>query len=239
MGGRGRWAVARLAGSALELHGRASAPPPGARTVEVLRATAPALVLGSTQASSVVDAAACSAAGVAVVRRRSGGGVVLVGPGECVWVDVVLPAGDPLWADDVSSSAWWLGQVWVEALADPAVGVNGAAVHRDALCVNQWGRLVCFAGLGGGEVTLGGGNAGRGPKVVGIAQRRGRWGARFQCSVPLRWDAERLVSLLAWPSAEERAAALVALADPGLVAPVDPSLAEPLLDAFLARLAER
>ena len=199
----------------------------------MLHATGDALVLGSTQAESVVDMAACEAAGVAVVRRRSGGGVVLVGPGESAWVDVVVPMGDPLWVDDVSSSAWWLGAVWVEALAD--VGVTGAVVHQGALCVNRWGRLVCFAGLGGGEVTLGEG----GPKVVGVAQRRGRWGARFQCSVPLRWDAERLVGLLAWPSPDERADALEALADPALVAPVDPASAGPLVDAFLARLAER
>jgi lipoate-protein ligase A len=232
MGETGRWSVARLAGEALELHARvpgASAGP----TVEVLEVAAPALVLGSTQPDTVVDAGACDAAGVAVVRRRSGGGVVLVGPGECVWVDVLVPAGDPRWVDDVSSSAWWLGATWVDALAD--VGVVGGAVHQGALCVNRWGRLVCFAGLGGGEVTLGEG----GPKVVGIAQRRGRWGARFQCSVPLRWDAERLVALLAWPSAGERAEALSALADPGLVAPVEAALAGPLVDAFLARLAAR
>jgi len=239
------WSVEWLSAGAAELHERASSPPSVGRTVEVLEATAPALVLGSTQPSSVVDAAACEAAGVAVVRRRSGGGVVLVGPDECVWVDVVVPAGDPLWVGDVSTSAWWLGEVWVEALADAGVtvtvtdGGTGAAVHQGALCVNQWGRLVCFAGLGGGEVTLGAGGVGGGPKIVGIAQRRGRWGARFQCAVPLRWDAERLVSLLAWPSVEERAAALAALADPGLVAPVDPWLAAPLVDAFLARLAER
>ena len=230
MGDRGRWSVTRLAGSALELHGRAAVPPPEGPSIEVLSATSPALVLGSTQAEAVVDGAACAAAGVSVVRRRSGGGVVLVGPGECVWVDVVVAPGDPLWVDDVSSSAWWLGGVWAAALGD--VGVGGAAVHQGSLCVNQWGRLVCFAGLGGGEVTLGDG----GPKVVGIAQRRGRWGARLQCSVPLRWDAERLVSLLAWSAPHERSAALAALAAPGLVAPVDPALAGPLVDAFLARL---
>lgn len=237
----GRWSVARLSGEALELHARAASwpPSPSGPAVEVLEATAPALVLGSTQPDAVVDAAACDAAGVAVVRRRSGGGAVLVGPGECVWVDVLVPAGDPLWVDDVSSSAWWLGARWVDALAD--VGVGGGAVHQGALCVNRWGRLVCFAGLGGGEVTLDGGPAPDvlGPKVVGIAQRRGRWGARFQCSVPLRWDAERLVSLLAWPSATERAEALTALAAPGLVAPVDEALTGPLVEAFLNQLGER
>jgi lipoate-protein ligase A len=233
------WPVEHLRGDAAELHDRGlpalpALPAPGSSvaSVEVLSASGPALVLGSTQPSSVADEAACAAAGVAVVRRRSGGGVVLVGPGECLWVDVLLPVGHVSWVDDVSSSAWWLGEAWADALAD--VGVAGAVVHHGAVCVNRWGRLVCFAGLGGGEVTIGDG----GPKVVGIAQRRGRWGARFQCAVPLRWDAERLVSLLAWPSPTERAAALDDLAVPGLVAPLDPSLAEPLVDALLARLPD-
>jgi hypothetical protein len=50
---------------------------------------------------------------------------------------------------------------------------------------------VCFAGLAAGEVIV------DGAKVVGISQRRTRAGARFQCSVPLRWDAARHAELLA------------------------------------------
>lgn len=198
--------------------------------VEVLEVERPALVLGSTQAPSVADSAACSAAGVEVARRRSGGGVVLVEPGRVLWVDVVLPVGHSAWTDDVSSSAWWLGAAWVRALSE--VGVVGAVVHQGSLCLNRWGRLVCFAGLGGGEVTIGEGGA----KVVGIAQRRTRDGARFQCAVPLAWDAPRLVDLLSWPSADERSAALAELSAPGLVSPVDPALGEPLLEAFVSAL---
>lgn len=77
---------------------------------------------------------------------------------------------------------------------------------------------------------------GGGPKVVGISQRRSRDTARFQCAVPLRWDASFLVSLLTWPSDDERAEALEALSLPSVVAPLDPALAEPLLEAFAVRL---
>ena len=56
---------------------------------------------------------------------------------------------------------------------------------------NALSPVVCFAGLAAGEVTVGG------AKVVGISQRRTRAGGRFQCSVPLQWNAERHEELLA------------------------------------------
>ncbi|HEX6785774.1 MAG TPA: hypothetical protein VF076_01140, partial [Acidimicrobiales bacterium] len=56
-----------------------------------------------------------------------------------------------------------------------------------------WSPLVCFSGLGPGEVHAGG------RKVVGISQRRTRGWARFQCAAYLRWDPDALVALLAPP----------------------------------------
>ena len=94
------WAVRHLRGEAGELHLR---PLPAApeREVWVLAPVRPALVLGSTQPEALVDLGEAARLGVDVVRRRSGGGVVMVGPDDPLWVDVVLPAGDPLWHDDV------------------------------------------------------------------------------------------------------------------------------------------
>lgn len=149
----------------------------------------PALVLGSTQGDDVVDHGACERAGVEVVRRRSGGGAVLLVPGEVAWLDVVLPATDPRWCDDVGRATWWLGDAWAEVLA--GLGHSGAEVHRAGLIATAWSRLVCFAGLGPGEVSV----AGR--KVVGISQRRARGVARFQCAVHRRWDPATLLGLLA------------------------------------------
>ena len=121
-----------------------------------------------------------------MARRRSGGSAVLVGPGRVVWADFVIPAGDELWQDDVGRAAWWVGEAFVAALG---TGV----VHRGPLERGRWGELVCFAGLGPGEVTI------DGAKAVGISQRRTRAGARFQCAVHRRWDPDRLASLLAGP----------------------------------------
>ncbi len=49
--------------------------------------------------------------------------------------------------------------------------------------------MVCFAGLGSGEVTIGG------AKAVGLSQRRTRTGARFQCTCYRRWHPEPLRAL--------------------------------------------
>jgi lipoate-protein ligase A len=118
---------------------------------------------------------------------------VLLEPGASLWVDVVVPREDRLWSDDVGVAFSWLGQAWARAL--DALGV-ATEVHEGALVTTRWSRLVCFAGLGPGELTSGG------AKVVGIAQRRSRGGARFQCCVLHRWDAAATLALLALTAAE-------------------------------------
>ena len=183
----------------------------------MLEPTGTALVLGSTQAASSVRS---DLPGVEVVRRRSGGGAVLLEPGAVLWVDVILPAADPLWVDDVGRSFHWLGGVWTEALR--ACGVDGAAVHEGPMQRTDWSSLVCFAGLGPGEVTIGG------RKVVGISQRRTRAAARFQCVVLERWDPGAVVARFE-PSAVPASPLGAVAAGPAVPLPT-------LADAFLAHL---
>ncbi|MEX0847791.1 MAG: hypothetical protein WD023_08425 [Ilumatobacteraceae bacterium] len=151
----------------------------------------------------MVDAAGVARLGADVVRRRSGGGAVLIVPGEMLWLDVVVPRGDPLWDDDIGRAMWWLGQVWADALA--SCGVGGAQVHRGAVVHTPWSRLVCWDSLGAGEVVV----AGR--KAVGISQRRTREWTRLQSSVHLAWRPELLCELLAGaePTAGDLAEAAV------------------------------
>lgn len=220
------WEVVRARGPAAAFHAR-PLEAPLARAVHLWEVERPALVLGSAQREDVVDLEACAAAGVEVVRRRSGGGAVLLDPGQVAWVDVELPRDDPLWVDDVGRAAWWLGERWGAALAD--LGVPDPHVHRGGLAATPWSPLVCFAGLGPGEVTAGRG----GPKALGISQRRTRAGARFQCAVPLTWDVARLARLLRLDGAA-RAALVDDLATAvAAVAASPPDVA----DAFLTSLA--
>lgn len=193
-------------------------------SVVVAEATREALVLGSSQSPEVVDEAACAAAGVEVVRRRSGGGAVLVEPGAMCWFDVVVPTHDPRFAavaGDVTASMVWVGRHVAAALAD--VGVPGVAVHDEAMVCTPWSRLVCFAGVGGGEGLV------DGAKLVGISQRRRRLGARFQCMVHMAWHPERLLGLLRDPKP--------AVTDLPAVATVPPAVAAALPDAVAARLS--
>jgi lipoate---protein ligase len=182
------WTVEHHAGAASAFH--ALEPTGDARLGWWLDIDRPALVLGSTQPEDIADRSACQAAGVEIVRRRSGGGVVLLMPGQCVWLDVIVPRDDPLWDDDIGRSMWWLGQVWADALI--GLGIGDVAVHRGPVRHTKWSRLVCFDGLGAGEVTVGG------HKAVGISQRRTRHWARLQSSVHLA-PPDGLVALLSPP----------------------------------------
>jgi lipoate-protein ligase A len=173
---------------------------PETPAVAVCTVTAPAVVLGSTQSASVVDAGRAAADGVAVCHRRSGGGAVLVTPGDPVWVDVWIPAGDARWCDDVARAFDWLGDTWVAALG--RVGIGPVSAHRGGtVSCTPWSSLVCFGGVGTGEVV-----AADGRKVVGLAQRRNRQGAWFHGACVLRWDPVPLLDVLALPAKEREAA---------------------------------
>lgn len=238
----GGWAVEEVFGPAALLHQRSAdlLDPPGGvvtRRVRVLHASRPAVVLGSGQPDEVVDRARAARLGIQVARRRSGGGAVLVGPGESVWVDLLLPKGDPLWSEDVRTSMLWVGEVWSEALA--GVLPSALSVWTGTMVRSSWSDLVCFAGVGPGEVLVapadGSGRPaqGPGPKLVGVSQRRGRRGALLQSAALLRWRPLDLLDVLALDPADRGRAALEVGSAARGVGPVGPDV---LLGAFLAAL---
>lgn len=177
-------------GSAGALHALAM-PEPATLEVWVFEVERTALALGSGQSAEVVDVTACRRDGVEVVRRRSGGGAVLVEPGAIVWFDVIVPAtrlrAEGI-GDDVGRSMVWMGERIAAALR--AVGVAEPSVHRGRSASTPWSPLVCFAGVGPGEVLL------EGRKLVGISQRRTRAGSRFQCAIHGLWSPQLLHDLL-------------------------------------------
>ncbi|MGC8511460.1 MAG: lipoyl protein ligase domain-containing protein [Acidimicrobiales bacterium] len=184
----GEWTVLRRSGPAGALHDASVASMQDAvRRITVLEASKRALVLGASQAAADVDDSAARRAGVDVARRRSGGSAVLVGPEEVVWVDVFVPADDVLFQPDISKAARWLGGLWAAAIGASATVWEGPMRH------NPWSKVVCFAGLGPGEVTMGG------RKVVGISQRRTQSGALFQSAALLNWDPGLHAALLRKP----------------------------------------
>lgn len=204
----GGWRIEERTGSAAALHeGWPSATAdPDRRAIGICRVSAPAVVLGSTQRPSVVDIERARAAGLAVARRRSGGGAVLVTPDDPIWVDAWVPRDDRLWADDVARAFDWLGDTWSRALEH--LGIAGVSVHRGGLVAcTSWSSLICFGGVGTGEVLDVDGR-----KVVGISQRRTRSGAWFHSACLRRWDPGPLLGVLDLEP-DERAAAQSELAE--------------------------
>ncbi len=183
----GEWTVVESSGDAGAFH---SVDPAARRSATFHTVEQPTLVLGSAQPDSNVDRRVAGALGVDVVRRRSGGGAVLLLPDEFVWLDLVIPASDPLWLADVAQAMIWVGELWQRALIE--LGVAGD-VHRGGLVTTKWSRQVCFAGVGTGEVMAGP------SKLVGVSQRRTREYARFQSMCHLRWRPELVVALVGGP----------------------------------------
>lgn len=213
------WAVERWRGTASQHHARPFPDSPE-RAVWVHAVARPAVILGSAQRPDILDTSLAEALGLEIVRRRSGGGVVLLVPGEVAWVDVILPAGDPLWVDDVSRAGLWLGEVWQTALA--GMGLSRTKLHDGPLVCGPLGRLVCFGAVGPGEVTY------EGRKVVGVSQRRTRTGARFQCAIYRQWAPTLLGHLLKLDEPQRRS-----LADAAMGTGIAP---EPMVSAFLRHL---
>jgi lipoate---protein ligase len=220
------WTVEVRRGTAGELHAL-ELPEPATPMLWWMELERPAVVLGSTQSLDLVDRTVATRRGYDVVRRRSGGGAVLLRPGSVTWVDVIIPVDHPRWERDVGRAFWWLGEAWQRALG--SLGVVELDVHRGALVRRPWSELVCFGGLGAGELTMGG------RKVLGLSQRRTRAGARFQCLLEHRWDPGALLEVLVMDD-RDRQAALAAL-EPEAVG-VDPLPAGEVQGALLAALTE-
>jgi lipoate---protein ligase len=223
----GRWRIARVSGSVGALHGIDptlwSAEDQCRPAAWVCAPRRGAVVLGSTQARDLVDVEVTDRGELDVVVRRSGGGAVLVTPRDVVWVDLWVPRGDVLWDDDVAVATHWLGGLWADVAS--RLGVDARA-HYEAMQADALGRLVCFVGVGPGEVLVGD------SKLVGISQRRVRAGARFQCQWLRRWAPDALLDALRIDDLEVRRRVTAA----GVGVDIDP---DRLVAALTEALVER
>lgn len=169
----GRWTTETWEGSVAGFH---AMTPPARRTVWHVPVTGTALVLGSSQHADGIDTTLAAARGTEIVRRRSGGGAVWLS-GAAAWIDIVIPADDPLWVDDIPRSMLWLGDVFAGVIG------GDARVWSSPYVATDLARAYCFAGSAPGEVV------GAHGKIVGISQRRTRDLARFQCVAYADYDA--------------------------------------------------
>ncbi len=168
-----------------------------------------ALVLGIGEKLSDLDLAACQQAGLPIYRRAAGGTAVLAGP-DLLSLDAILPPSHPLAGRDIVEAYRWFGELWAETLQGlglPARTVPPAEAHapRTPGFLAQAGRLEqllrqsCYGAVSSYEVVV------NGRKLVGLDQVRRKVGFLFQGGLLLRWEAERVASLLA-AEPEERPA---------------------------------
>lgn len=202
----------------------------------------PALSLGYFQkAKGTVDWTACRTAGVDVVRRPTGGRAVL--HEHEVTYALCLPERYPGLPGSVAESYRFLIRFIVRALralgGDARLTPAALPGERRSGRSPTDSRAACFAAPSWYEVAVGG------RKVVGSAQVR-RHGALLQHgSLLLRFDAERLASLFAFPDGEARAAAARQLAGSacGLADCCDAAefsaVAAALVEAFAAEMDAR
>lgn len=180
-----------------------------------------AIVLGSRQRPEILDREACDRAGLTIAGRRSGGGAVVLRPDDIVWIDAVMPHG--VAPDDVRGSMVWVGERWCDAIGS-IVGGRALDVHRGGMICTPWSNLVCFAGLGPGEVQA------DGVKLVGLSQRRTRHGLRVQGLVHRRSSLREMPALFAGP------VPTADIGEPATLASLDPSV---LCERLAASLDQR
>lgn len=190
-------AIGRWAGTVGEIHALDPFSEWSASGVTALLCdfTGSAIVLGSRQSPDLLDLDACRNAGLSIVQRRSGGGSVILRPTEMIWIDLVVPIATARVPDDVRGSMIWAGECWRSAL-QPLVD-GKLSVHVGGMVKTAWSELVCFAGIGPGEVLL------DGKKLVGLSQRRTRAGLRIQGLVHHRQPRLTDLDLLLGPRPDD------------------------------------
>ncbi|MFQ3661878.1 MAG: ligase [Chloroflexaceae bacterium] len=225
---------AELAAAEALLAGLAHTPRPALRWYGARR---PALVIGSGQRLSDVDASALAAAGITLHKRASGGTAVLFVPGFLMQ-DIALPADHPLHQPDVSESYSWLGEMWAATLGELGIAARLVSIpeaRADARALDPLARLACFGGRSPYEVLV------NERKVVGFSQIRRRPGALLQVGLYTHWPGRALAALLRLPPAErESLAALLDRRVAGLAELLpEPPPPERIIAAFARALADR
>ena len=116
-------------------------------------------------------------------------------PLALTWLEFVLPAGDELWVEDLGRSFDWLGRLMAGSLGRLGHPIT---VYEGPSRPGSWGRTICFAGLGPGELLSGQ------KKVVGMSQRRTRHWCRFGVAVLHHFAADRYAATFAVPEIDRR-----------------------------------
>jgi len=187
-----------------------SIPSRAQREVQLVVPDARAVVLGSTTPDAAFPLPLLTSRGYQVARRTSGGGAVIVTPVDQVWLNVHLLREDPLVVDDIGRSFFWLGELLADVISDLVGQGVPVEVVRTRNVASELSRLVCFGGLGFGEVLV------AGKKVMGLAQRRTRAQVTYHVAVLINDRQSDLLGLLGNPFLRDRSIGSCGLSEWGV-----------------------
>jgi lipoate-protein ligase A len=181
----------------------------------------PAVIFRRRVGDETAERTRAARVGCDLLQRGSGGGMVLAGP-WMLGVDLLLPVAHPMSRAGHVAAFRWLGDGWRKALAksgflagiadETSIAAHDAAARAAGL---DW---ACFAGLSHGELL-----DTQGRKLLGLAQRRGRWGILLSSGLLLAQTPWEILEFVRHGQRPERSA-MHRLASPGL-AELDPMLA--------------
>lgn len=153
----------------------------------LMRPAEAALVLASSWAKQPLDEVAIKTGRVEICRRGSGGGAVYICPNDVSWTDFWIPKTASIYRSDPSELFLNIGAFYQKIFA--SLGLETAIVKKFSGS-EESSRYACWAGRGYGELTV------ADAKLLGLAQRRNRRGARIQAMVCFGTSAAKVLDYI-------------------------------------------
>tara|TARA_B100001250_G_scaffold362589_1_gene341382 strand:+ start:154 stop:846 length:693 start_codon:yes stop_codon:yes gene_type:complete len=155
-------------------------------TIWIIEPKDSCLVLGKSQRGRpFLDLGYLKEQSINLAARQSGGGAVLVSPEDMLWVDVFVPKESKFWIADIAEASIWIGGIWRNALKRLDIE---CFLFDEKFSRSEASDLICFLGRAPGELFI------DNRKILGISQRRSKFGTRFQCALIINWKPEHMVA---------------------------------------------
>ncbi len=155
-------------------------------TIWIIEPKDTCLVLGKSQRGrAFLDLSYLDEQNINLTVRQSGGGAVLVSPEDMLWVDIFIPQGSKFWIPDIAEASMWIGRIWHNALKRLDIECY---LFDQKFSRSEASDLICFISRAAGELFVGT------RKILGISQRRSKFGTRFQCALIINWKPEHMIA---------------------------------------------
>ena len=155
-------------------------------TIWVIEPNDSCLVLGKSQRGrAFLNLSYLEEQSINLAVRHSGGGAVLVAPEDMLWVDIFVPKESKFWIEDIAKASIWIGKIWHNALKRLDIECS---LFDENFSRSEASDLICFVGRAPGELFI------NDRKILGISQRRSKFGTRFQCALIINWKPEHMIA---------------------------------------------